>query len=84
MNEVKIGLDFVNSRCDTEYSSPDEVINGANQLAAEIIDCKNVDYEFDSHIMALDLFRAGGVVRPLRSKTMIDASKIWLSRNEVI
>ena len=84
MNEVKIGLDFVNSRCGTEYSSPDEVINGANQLAAEIIDGKNVDYEFDSHIMALDLFRAGGVVRPLRSKSMIEASKIWLSRNEVI
>ena len=84
MNEVKIGLDFVNSRCCTEYTSPNEVINGANQLAEEIIDDKNVDFEFDSHIMALDLFRAGGVVRPLRSKTMIDASKIWLSRNEVI
>lgn len=84
MNEVKIGLDFVNSRCDTEYTSPNEVINGANQLSEEIIDGKNVDFQFDSHIMALDLFRAGGVVRPLRSKSMIEASKIWLSRNEVI
>lgn len=82
--EINLAMETVNSRCGTEYSSPDEVINGANQLAAEIIDGKNVDYEFDSHIMALDLFRAGGVVRPLRSKTMIDASKIWLSRNEVI
>ena len=84
MNEVKICLDFVNSRCDTEYTSPNEVINGANQLSEEIIDGKNVDFQFDSHIMALDLFRAGGVVRPLRSKSMIEASKIWLSRNEVI
>ena len=79
--EIDLGLETVNSRCRTDYTSPDEVIVGAAELADKMLNGKNADYEFDSHIMALDLFRAGGVVGPLRSEAILAASKIWLSRN---
>ena len=82
--EIDLGLETVNSRCGTDYTSPDEVIVGAAELADKMLNNENVDYEFDSHIMALDLFRAGGVIRPLRSEVIIKASQIWLSKNEVI
>lgn len=81
MDEINLGISVVNERCGTNYETPDEVIIGAAKLAEAIIDGKNVDYEFDSHIMAIDLFRAGGVVRPLRSYAIRKASEIWLSRN---
>lgn len=80
--EIEIGLEFVNERCNTNYKNPDEVISGAVQLADKMLAGEDdVDYEFDSHIMAIDLFRAGGVMRPLRSYNMRKASEIWLSRN---
>lgn len=82
--EIDLGLETVNSRCGTGYTSPDEVIVGAAELADKMLNKENVDFEFDSHIMALNLFRAGGLFRPLRSEAMIKASKIWLSKHEVI
>ena len=81
VDEVKLGISVVNQRCGTNYETPDEVILGAAKLAEAMISGENVDFEFDSHIMAIDLFRAGGVVRPLRSYAIRKASKIWLSRN---
>ena len=80
--EIELGISTVNQRCNTKYESPDDVIIGAAQLAEQMIAGEDVDFEFDSHIMALDLFRAGGLIRPLRSEIMVEASKIWLSRNQ--
>lgn len=79
--EVDLGISVVNERCGTNYTNPDEVIEGAVKLAEVMIEGQDVDYEFDSHIMAIDLFRAGGVMRPLKSYNMRLASGIWLSRN---
>lgn len=81
VDEIKMGLEFVNSRCKTNYEAPDEVILGATQLADKILAGEDADFKFDSHILAINLFRAGGVIQPLRSYNMRKASKIWLSRN---
>lgn len=81
VNEIDFGISIVNKRCGTNYETTDEVIIGATKLAEAMINGENVDFEFDSHIMAIDLFRAGGVVRPLRSYAIRKASDIWLSRN---
>lgn len=35
MNEIEIGLDFVNERCNTSYTNPEDVIVAGEQLAAE-------------------------------------------------
>lgn len=82
MNEIEKGLEYVNSRSNKDYVTIDEVINETEQLAARIVAGEEgLDMYYDDHIMALDLFRAGGVVGPLRSTTMSEASQIWLSRN---
>ena len=80
--EIELGISTVNQRCNTKYEAPNDVIVGAAQLAEQMIAGEDVCFEYDAHVMALDLFRAGGVVRPLRSEAMIEASKIWLSRNQ--
>lgn len=80
--EIQKGLDYVNLRSNKDYKNPDDVIMGAAQLAARIVAGEEgLDAFYDDHIMALDLFRAGGVVGPLRSASMREASQIWLSRN---
>lgn len=79
--EIELGISTVNERCGTDYATVDEVIVGAAELAKRMLNNEKVDFEFDSHIMALDLFRAGGAVRPIRSAAIIRASQIWLSRN---
>ena len=81
MNEIEIGLDFVNSRCNTSYSNPEDVIVAGEQLAAELLAGKDVDYEFDSHRMAVSLFASDGVMRPLESATMREACELWLDRH---
>ena len=82
MNEIQKGLEYVNYRSNTDYENPDDVIIGAAQLAARILAGEEgLDMYYDDHIMALDLFRAGGVVGPLRSYNMRLASDIWLLRN---
>ena len=48
VNEIEIGLDFVNDRCNTSYSNPEDVIVAAEQLALELIAGEDVDYEFDN------------------------------------
>lgn len=82
MDEIEKGLEYVNSRSKTNYKNPDDVIMGAAQLAERIVAGEDgLDMYFDDHIMAIDLFRVGGVIRPLRSYNMRLASDIWLSRN---
>ncbi len=82
VNEIEIGLDFVNERCNTSYSNPEEVIVAAEQLAVELLAGEDVDYEFDSHRMAISLFASSHkVARPLESATMREACELWLNRN---
>ena len=82
MNEIEIGLDFVNSRCNTSYTNPEDVIVAGEQLAAELLAGEDVDYEFDSHRMAVSLFASSHkVARPLESATMREACELWLNRH---
>lgn len=81
MNEIEIGLDFVNERCNTSYTNSEDVIVAAEQLAAELLAGVDVDYEFDSHRMAVSLFASGGVIRPLESANMRQACELWLDRH---
>lgn len=37
MNEIEIGLEFVNERCNTSYTNPEDVIVAGEQLAAELL-----------------------------------------------
>ena len=81
MNEIEIGLEFVNERCNTSYTNLEDVIVAGEQLAAELLAGEDVDYEFDSHRMAVSLFASEGVVRPLESATMREACELWLNRH---
>ena len=82
MNEIEIGLDFVNSRCNTSYSNPEDVIVVGEQLAVQLLAGEDVDYEFDSHRMAVSLFASSHeVARPLESATMREACELWLNRH---
>jgi len=81
MNEIEIGLDFVNSRCNTSYSNPEDVIVVGEQLAVQLLAGEDVDYEFDSHRMAVSLFSSDVVMRPLESATMREACELWLNRH---
>lgn len=82
MNEIEIGLDFVNERCNTNYSNPEEVIVVGEQLAVQLLAGEDVDYEFDSHRMAVSLFASSHeVARPLESATMREACELWLDRH---
>lgn len=80
-NEVTIGLDFVNTHCNTSYSNPEDVIVVGEQLAVDLLAGEDVDYEFDSHRMAVSLFASGGVIRPLESAVMRQACELWLDRH---
>ena len=81
MNEIEIGLEFVNERCNTSYTNPEDVIVAGEQLAAELLAGEDVDYEFDSHRMAVSLFASDVVMRPLESATMREACELWLNRH---
>ena len=81
MNEIEIGLDFVNSRCNTSYCNPEDVIVVGEQLAVQLLAGEDVDYEFDSHRMAVSLFSSDVVMRPLESATMREACELWLNRH---
>ena len=82
MNEIEIGLDFVNNRCNTSYSNSEEVIVAAEQLAVDLLAGSEVDFEFDSHRMAVSLFASSHeVLRPLESAVMREACELWLDRN---
>ena len=81
MNEIGIGLDFVNSRCNTSYTNPEDVIVAGEQLAIELLAGEDVDFEFDSHRMAVSLFSSGGIARPLESATMRQACELWLNKH---
>lgn len=82
MNEVEIGLEFVNERCNTSYTNPEDVIVAGEELAAELLAGEDVDYEFDSHRMAVSLFASSHkVARPLESATMREAYELWLNRH---
>ena len=82
MNEVEIGLDFVNSRCNTFYTNPEDVIVAGEQLAVELLAGEDVDFEFDSHRMAVSLFASSHkVARPLESATMRQACELWLNKH---
>ena len=81
VNEIKIGLAFLNERCNTYYTNPEDVIAAGEQLAVELLAGEDVDYEFDSHRMAVSLFASSGIVRPLESATMRQACELWLDRH---
>ena len=82
MNEIKIGLEFVNERCNTSYTNPEDVIVAGEQLAAELLAGEDEDDEFDSHRMAVSLFASSHkVARPLESATMREACELWLDRH---
>lgn len=82
MNEIEIGLEFVNERCNTSYTNPEDVIVAGEQLAVELLAGEDLDYEFDSHRMAVSLFASSHkVARPLESTTMREACELWLDRN---
>ena len=82
VNEVEIGLNFVNERCNTSYSNPEDVIAAGEQLAVQLLSGEDVDYEFDSHRMAVSLFYSSQkVARPLESATMRRACELWLDRH---
>ena len=81
MNEIEIGLEFVNERCNTSYTNPEDVIVAGEQLAAELLAGEDVDYEFDSHRMAVSLFASDVVMRPLESAKMREACELWLNRH---
>ena len=81
VNEIKIGLAFLNERCNTYYTNPEDVIAAGEQLAVELLAGEDVEYEFDSHRMAVSLFASGDVVRPLESATMRQACELWLDRH---
>jgi len=82
VSEVEIGLNFVNERCSTSYTNPEDVIVAGEQLAVELLAGEDVDYEFDSHRMAVSLFaRSHKVARPLESATMREACELWLNRH---
>ena len=81
MNEVEIDLDFVNSRCNTSYTNPEDVVVAGEQLAVELLAGEDVDFEFDSHRMAVSLFASGGIARPLESVTMRQACELWLNKH---
>ena len=82
MNEIKIGLEFVNERCTTSYTNPEDVNVAGEQLAVQLLAGEDVDYEFDSHRMAVSLFaRSHEVARPLESATMREACELWLNRH---
>ena len=82
MNEIEIGLEFVNERCNTSYTNPEDVIVAGEQLAAELLAGEDVDYEFDSHRMAVSLFASSHkVARPFESATMREACELWLDRH---
>ena len=82
VNEIEIGLDFVNDRCNTSYSNPEEVIVAAEQLAVQLLAGEDVDYEFDGHRMAVSLFYSSHkMARPLESVTMRRVCELWLDRH---
>ena len=82
MNEIEIGLDFVNSRCNTSYTNPEDVVVAGEQLAVQLLAGEDVDYEFDSHRMVVSLFASSHkVARPLESATMREACELWLNRH---
>ena len=84
VNEISIGLDFVNSRCNTSYTNPEDVIVAGEQLAAKLLAGEDVDFEFDSHRMAVSLFASSReVARPLESATMREACELWLNRHSM-
>ena len=82
MNEIEIGLEYLNERQNTDYNNPEDVIVAGEQLAAELLAGEDVDYEFDSHRMAVSLFASSHkVARPLESATMREACELWLNRH---
>ncbi len=82
VNEIEIGLEFVNERCNTSYTNPEDVIVAGEQLAVELLAGEDVDYEFDSHRVAVSLFASSHeVARPLESAAMREACKLWLNQN---
>lgn len=81
MNEVEIGLDYLNDRQNTCYTDPEDVVVVYEQLAAKMVAGEDVDRAYDDYRMAIYLFHHGGVMKPLESAIACEASKIWLKRN---
>lgn len=81
MNEIEIGLEYLNERQNTDYNNPEDVIVVYEQLAAKMVAGEDVDRAYDDYRMAIYLFHHGGVMKPLESAIACEASKIWLNRN---
>ena len=79
-NEIEIGLEFVNERLGTSYTNPEDVLKDCEDLAAQLVAGENVFYEYDTYRASINCFRAGGIMRPLESATVRQASELWLKR----
>ena len=82
VNEVEIGLEFINERCGTNYTSPEDVLIDCEDYAARLVAGESVDFEYDAFRMAVSLFASSHeVMRPLESATARKASDMWLDRH---
>ena len=81
VNEVKMGLDYLNQRQGTNYNDPEDVVMVCEELAAKMVAGEPVDFDYDDYRMAVSLFVSGGIMRPLESSTARKASELWLNRH---
>ena len=81
VNEIEIGLNFVNGRCNTSYTDPEDVLVDCENYAARLVSGDDVFFEYDAFRMAISLFASSHeVMRPLESATARKASELWIKR----
>lgn len=82
VNEVELGLEYVNERCGTNFTNPEEVLVAYEDYATRLVANQPVDFEYDTFRMSISLFASSHqVMRPLESAIARKASEIWLKRH---